>query len=235
MTEIHNPTVLLVCDDPVKRSAWAACLMLQNLPAIQAEAETAALQALGEDSPGLVLVDLLDAEGAGLALCEHLRCQTEAPILFLIPYASEALALRGYQVGADEVIAMPLSPAVCLAKMNAWMRRSQAVYSAPPAALEHPGLRLDPNRREAVIDDQQRVRLSRLEFRLLWLLMHHPGRVFPSGELVQRVWGCADPGGTVVLKNLVYHLRRKIEPQPAQPRFLRSHGQQGYSFTEPGL
>ncbi len=91
-------------------------------------------------------------------------------------------------------------------------------------------LRLAPARREVITTTGSAVKLTNLEFRLLHLLMSHPGQVLGSNLIIDRVWGYTGGGDTVLLKNLVYCLRRKIEPDPSQPRYIQTVAGEGYSF-----
>jgi DNA-binding response OmpR family regulator len=91
-------------------------------------------------------------------------------------------------------------------------------------------LRLDPAWRTILTADGSAIKLSTLEFRLLHLLMINRGQVLPSDIIVDRVWGYGGEGDSTLLKNLVYRLRRKIEPDPRQPRYIQTVAGEGYSL-----
>jgi len=227
---IQNAKVLLVCDDPVNRSAWTSCLESQRIQVVRADSSDQALQQWADEIPDLALIDLFDARQSGLALCASLRELAVIPILVFLPSYDEQLVLQCYRAGADETVVKPLSPAVFCAKVSAWLRRSRSVPVNGLSDVEQSGLCLESEQRQVVLPSGQRVRLSNLEFRMLLLFMNNPGRVYEPGELVTQVWGYAAGSDTVVLKNLVYRLRRKIEADPEQPHFLLTHGGHGYSF-----
>ncbi len=94
------------------------------------------------------------------------------------------------------------------------------------------GLTLDVDRQELLAEGQAHTRLTPLEFRLLQHLMAHPGQVLPSEQLIEHVWGYEGTGDRVLLKQLVRRLRRKIEPDPANPRYIETIPNVGYSFKE---
>jgi DNA-binding response OmpR family regulator len=114
--------------------------------------------------------------------------------------------------------------------VRACMRRSWTVSAKALDKIQGGKLCLDPANRHVTVDDGSVVKLSNLEFRVLHLLMTHRGQVLPSELIVDRVWGSAGAGDSVVLKNVVYRLRRKIELDAAHPRYLQTVAGEGYVF-----
>jgi DNA-binding response OmpR family regulator len=110
------------------------------------------------------------------------------------------------------------------------MRRSWTVTVEGLNSVKAGKHRLDPNRRSLINPEGTEIKLTNLEFRLLHLLMNRPGSVFSAEALVESIWGGYGNGDQILLKNVVYRLRRKIEADPGRPVFLQT-GQGGYSFN----
>jgi two-component system, OmpR family, response regulator RegX3 len=110
------------------------------------------------------------------------------------------------------------------------MRRSWTVPASMLSSFQAGDFRLDPAQRQLVLQTGKVVKLTSLEFRLLHVLMSHPNQVLESSLLIDRVWGANSGGDSVLLKNVVYRLRRKIEPDPSQPRYIQSITGEGYVF-----
>jgi DNA-binding winged helix-turn-helix (wHTH) protein len=108
------------------------------------------------------------------------------------------------------------------------------VPSAALDALQVAGFRLDLDRKQVSTPEGAIVKLTNLESRLLYLLMGHPGWVMETDYLIDRVWGHFGEGDSALLKNVVYRLRRKIEPDPGQPRYLLTESSLGYKFQAAG-
>jgi DNA-binding response OmpR family regulator len=126
----------------------------------------------------------------------------------------------------DECVIKPISPAIFLAKIIAWSRRS---WSEPMTPRHTGRLHLDPSHRSAVGSNHLEIKLTNLEFRLLHLLMSRPGYVFPAEDIIQTVWGAE--GDVVLLKNVVYRLRKKLEEETNEKSFIKTWPG-GYSFLE---
>ncbi len=105
--------------------------------------------------------------------------------------------------------------------MRAWLRRAWTVPTEALTVLDVGGLRLNPEKRLVDLPDGGQIPLTNLELRLLHLLMSHSGQVLKPSTMIDRVWGYESAEGAV-LKNMVYRLRRKIEPDPAHPHYIRT-------------
>jgi DNA-binding response OmpR family regulator len=225
-----SETVLLVSEDPEARRLWAGVLGHTGLVVVPAGSTAAALLLWEQGGYDLIVIDV-GALPEGLDLCRCLRARAVAPILLLCPSGNENQSVLAYAAGADECIPKPVSAAVLLAKVRAWLRHRWTLRAESLQPLQAGGLRLDPARREVSVTEGATVRLSVLEFRLLYLLMSQPGHVLPPDVLVTRVWGPAGGGDRRQLKHVVQHLRRRIEPNPRRPRLIRAVREQGYVFA----
>ena len=179
--------------------------------------------------PDLVVIDIDVPHPDRMELYNRFREVSVAPILLFLPSHHETQILEAYAAGADEVVIKPISPPIFLAKILAWVRRSWTVPVDGLSLVKAGKHRLDPARRGVINPDGLEIKLTSLEFRLLHLLMSRPGYVFAAEEIVEATWGRYGNGDQVLLKNLVYRLRRKIEADPSHPvLLLTGHG--GYSF-----
>jgi DNA-binding response OmpR family regulator len=138
--------------------------------------------------------------------------------------------LAAYEAGVDEYVALPIGPRLFLAKVTAWLRRSWTVSASALDALHVGPVQLDGKKREVVAPSGRAIKLSNLEFRVLHFLMSHYGQVVETDLLVERVWGYTESEGASLVKNVVYRLRQKIEPDPSHPRFIRQVAGLGYIF-----
>jgi two-component system KDP operon response regulator KdpE len=155
------------------------------------------------------------------------------PILLLTRKSDEIFQMEAYRAGVDECILQPITPLLFLAKVRAWLRQTR---NLPYAAVEnvHTGrFVLEPGCRRLSLPDGSSAQLTNLEVRLLYILMSHPGQPIDSTTLIERIWGSYGGGDNVMLKNLVYRLRRKIEEKPARPAHLLTDANLGYRFSAP--
>lgn len=222
--------ILYVTDDLEVGQLWTHSLGQRGFEVTVAGSTGQALEHWGKESYDLIVVNAYTPQLDGVELCRRLRFEVVNPILLLTYANSEPQILEAYEAGADEVIVKPIGGRLFLAKVVAWLRRSWTVPAEALDSLHAGDLRLDPSRRQLNVADGRVIKLTNLEFRLLHLLMGHQGQVLGSDVIIDRVWGFAGNGDNSLLKNLVYRLRRKIEPDPSQPRYLHTLTGEGYSF-----
>lgn len=220
--------VFVVCDQADTAPIWGYMIREKGLVAIL---ETSVQRAMGravEDIPDLIIIDVNASHQERIALCKKFRTLSSSPILLFLPSNNEAEMLEAYGAGVDECVVKPISPAMFLAKIAAWSRRS---WTEPMTPRRTNKLRLDPARRSALNERGVDVRLTNLEFRLLHLLMSRPGYVFPSEEIIQTVWGAQGENDQSLLKNMVYRLRKKLEDEAGETNLIQTWPG-GYSFQE---
>lgn len=222
--------ILLMCDDAETANIWTYCLRQRNLQVFTAHQFKAALELWLQEITDLVIIDVLSSKADELAFINDLRAHSMAPILLLSSDTRDSHILKAYKAGVDEVVIKPISPTLFLAKVKAWLRRSWTVQAEALDTLQINTLNLDPVRRQVVLGEKGATRLTNLEFRLLYLLMSHPGRVIATSEIIERVWGHYGDGDSNMLKNLVYRLRRKLDPDQSQPPIIHTEAGLGYKF-----
>jgi DNA-binding response OmpR family regulator len=222
--------VLVVSDDREVAGIWAFALRQMGLQTILAHSAAEAVSQWSQHAFDLILVDVCGPRLDGIGLVRRLRAEAVNPILLLTAEHQEGQILQAYEAGVDECVVKPVSPSMFLAKVRAWLRRSWTVPTQALDPLEVGPLRLDPATRQVTVGGSHLVRLTNLEFRLLHLLMSHPGQVLPSEVIIDRVWGYGGEGDTTLLKNLAYRLRQKVEPDPGRPLHIQTAAGQGYVF-----
>ncbi len=219
--------VFVVCDQDATAPIWGYIIREKGLVAILETSVSRAMERSMEEIPDLIVIDVNAPHSQRIELCKKFRSLSASPILLFLPANNEAEILEAYQAGVDECVVKPISPAVFLAKIVAWAKRSWAVPMNPVRADK---LKLDPARRSAIEPDGEEVKLTNLEFRLLHLLMSRPGYVFKTEEIMQTVWGTE--GDPAVLKNVVYRLRKKLGLDTGKLPYLIQTWPGGYSFQE---
>lgn len=224
--------VLVVSDDYDSARIWSFILQEKNIETTISSSQEEALQVWLDIIPDLIVIDMHSSEFDGISLSSQIREQGVVPILLLTPRNNETHILEAYQAGVDECVVKPISPALFLVKAKAWLRRSWSMPAESLDLLQVGRLRLDPTRRLVTTEDEQTINLTNLEFRLLHLLMTHPGWVLTTEDIVQKVWGYYGNGDSNLLKNVIYRLRRKIDPDPANPRFIHTEAGLGYKFQD---
>jgi DNA-binding response OmpR family regulator len=222
--------ILLISNVQTTSPLWAFSSIQQRWNIILETHPAKAVERWAEELPDLIICDV-DPEASSLEVTVRLRDLSILPILLLTSNSSEKFMLEAYAAGADECILKPIHPKLFEAKVKAWLRRATF---APVGVLE--SLKLDdilliPADRAVVVDDRAPIHLTNLELRLLYYLMGHPGRIVPTEELCQHVWGPGSEVDANTLKNLVYRLRHKIEEDPNHPHYVHTVVGVGYQFT----
>jgi len=191
----------------------------------------AALAAVEDERPDLVVLDLMMPGIDGLEVMRRLRERTRSgvAVILLSARGEESDRVIGLSLGADDYVVKPFSPAELVARVDAVLRRMDTSGEhAPP--LHFDGLTIDPAARTVHVNDEP-VGLSQREFDLLLFLARHPGRTFSRSELMTHVWQYAFFTDASTVTVHVRRLRAKIEREPAQPRFIETVWGVGYRFA----
>jgi DNA-binding response OmpR family regulator len=223
------PKIFVICDQKDTAPIWGYILRQQGLIVILETSREKAIAHWVAEMPHLGVLDVDISHGERMELYKKFRAISVAPILLLLPTYHETQMLEAYAAGVDDVLIKPVSPPIFLAKIMAWVRRS---WIMPVDGLNHVKTRtykLDPTRRCIIDAHENEIRLTTLEFRLLHLLMSRPGHLFDAEDIINSIWGGYGYGDLVLLKNVVYRLRKKIEEDPSHPTHLQTW-QGGYSF-----
>ena len=224
--------ILVVDDDLELRRLIAFALRESGYLVLEAGDGDAALQAFERERPDLAILDVNLPRRNGFDVLHAVRQSgSRAPVMMLTVRSSEEDQVRGLDLGADDYLAKPFSPRTLLARVRALLRRAGAPGDARLAAGD---LLLDTERQSVAIGGAEPVRLTELEFRLLQLLIANAGHTLPVGRLTVHVWGRRGVGDRHMLKQLVHRLRRKIEKDPAAPRYVKTVSGLGYALDPAG-
>jgi DNA-binding response OmpR family regulator len=190
----------------------------------------AALEKAHSVEPDVVILDWMLPGMDGMEVLRELRRSSEAYIIMLTARTEEMDRIVGLTAGADDYLVKPFSPGELVARIRAMLRRPRGLPGGAEAPLHFGELTIDPARREVRLRGEE-VDLTALEFDLLAALASRPGLVFTRGQLLERVWGETYFGGEHVVDVHVANLRKKIEDEPANPRFVKTVRGVGYRFV----
>lgn len=223
MTE---PLVLVVDDDPSIRESLSRELRAAGYDTVTAADGRSALAAVRVQIPELIVTDLAMPVADGFALIAAVRAFSRTPILVISVRGADADKIRALDLGADDYVTKPFSIPELLARIRAQLRRTSA---GSASVLRFADLTIDVEERR-VTQGERDVRLTPTEFALLELLASRAGKPVSMRQIVARVWSSA-PGTTHdVVRVHVSSLRRKIEPDPASPRYIVTEPWVGYRF-----
>jgi len=190
-----------------------------------------ALKAWRSEDPSLVVLDLSLPRLDGWEVCRQIRSCSSVPIVMLTGQRKDEEIVRGLNTGADDYITKPFSPAQLVARVEAVLRRSEKQEQRAMAKAMRVGeVELNLQMHSVTLPTGE-VRLTNLEFRLLQTLSMREGAVVMHRDLIQRVWGYYGLSDGRMLKSHIRNLRKKIEPDPAHPRYLHTVSGVGYRFT----
>ena len=222
--------ILVVDDEPKIVKLARDYLEKSGFQVLSAGDGQTALAMARRERPDLVVLDLMLPGLDGWDVCRTLRRESDIPIIMLTARAEESDQIVGLELGADDYITKPFSPRALVARVRALLRRAQNQLKLPDT-LRFEGLEIDlPGHRVAV--DGEPLHLTPNEFRLLVVLAQHAGQTLSREQLIEQVHGAAAAGFDRSIDSHIKNLRRKLEPDPAQPRFIETVYGVGYRFVE---
>jgi len=228
--------VVVVDDDPVIREAVADYLG-QHEFRVTAVADSASLQAaLSDNVVDLVVLDLKLGREDGMALARRLRDESAIPIIMLTGRREEADRVMGLELGADDYLTKPFSPRELLARIRAVLRRRPEMQQGRPSgirAYRFDGWELNLNTRKLKRRDGQPVELTNGEFSLLVVFLGAPDRVLSRDQLLDMSRLHGDDVYNRSVDTQILRLRRKLEVDPADPRYIKTRRGGGYVFSVP--
>ena len=220
--------MLVVDDDEAVRVLLTRYLEMEGFQVDQVSDGGGALAAIASTNPNLVLLDLMLPAQDGLDILTRLRRDSDVPVILLTARGSEADRILGLKLGADDYVVKPFSLGELTARINSVLRRSRS--AAPQQVLQFEGLSLDLATREVTVGDLL-VSTTAREFDLLAFLASSPRQVFSRQQLLENVWDSSgewqDPD---TVTEHVRRIRRRIEPDPDHPRWIKTVRGVGYRF-----
>jgi two-component system response regulator ResD len=221
-------TILVVDDDANIREVVGLYLRRGGYAVVPAADGEEALELYRQHRPDLVVLDLMLPKLSGLEVCRRIQAERRVPLIILTARGEEEDRILGLDLGADDYVVKPFSPAELVARVEAVLRRVNETR-ADGKVLAFGDLRIDPNTREVTARDEP-VALTAREFDLLHHLASRPRRVFTRDELMEAVWGYDFAVDTSTVTVHIRRLREKIEDDPKRPRHLLTVWGVGYRF-----
>ena len=225
-------TVLVVDDEPVLRNLLSHLLHLEGYEVLEAEDGLTALDVVATEKPDLVLLDVMLPARSGLDVLGDLRRTSDVPVILVSARAEEGDRVSGLRLGADDYVTKPFSAAELSARVESLLRRS-AIRRSPPASggcLAFEGFAIDLRTREVTVAGTK-IEMTAKEFDLLAYLAGEPREVFSRDQLLQQVWGSSSKWQSdATVTEHVRRLRRKIEVDPDNPRWITTVRGAGYRF-----
>ena len=223
-------SVLVVEDEQSLREPLVYILQREGFEVLEAADGPSALIEWQNGSPDLILLDLMLPGMSGVDVCREIRTRSNVPIIMVTAKDSEVDKVVGLEIGADDYVVKPYSTRELLARIKAVLRRGAVPDSNETrSVLEAGPVRLDTERHAVTVNGQP-VTLPLKEFELLEYLMDNTNRVLTRGQIIDRVWGSNYYGDTKTLDVHIKRIRSKIEPDPANPKFIMTVRGLGYKF-----
>jgi len=230
MTEL-TARILVVDDEPQIRKFLRLGLEGHGYAVLEAASAEAALRLAVAEQPELVVLDLGLPDREGFDVLSALREWSRVPVFVLSVRNREGEKVRAFDLGADDYVVKPFGMPELLARIKAALRRSIEVESPEPI-FRVGGLEVDLGRRIVRVESAE-VRLSPKQYRLLQVLVSNAGKVVTHRQLLNDVWGAAHRDDIQYLRVFVRKLRRRIEADPARPRYLLTELGVGYRLRTP--
>jgi DNA-binding response OmpR family regulator len=219
---------ILVVDDDADLLALVAFALTQaGYAVVKAPDARSALRLFAAESPDMAILDINLPDGSGFAICEAIRAESRIPVMMLTARGEEEDLVRALDLGADDYLTKPFSPRTLLARVKALLRRAGLEAGG---AMTAGRLSLDLESHQLRVGDASPLRLTKLETRLMQILVANAGRVVSTERLLTHVWGHRGSGDRQLLKQLVHRLRQKIESDPSSPRYLQTESGAGYEL-----
>lgn len=232
-TRSRTAEVLIVDDDPQLRVMLGFALRQEGFRVEEAASGEEALAMLEHRQPDLVMLDVLMPGLGGVETCRQIRERLSVPIIMLTALGRDEDVVLGLEAGADDYCSKPVSLAQLVARIRAQLRRREmdSMSTGSTLSLHDGDLIIDAAARQAIISGRA-VDLSPREFDLLYCLARTPGRVVSHEELLQYVWHTTSSDYLAHLRSYIKLVRKKIEPDPHHPRYIRSRARMGYVLVD---
>ena len=228
-----GPRLVLVVDDEPRMIRFIRMnLELEGYHVVEAGNGIEALDQVRKHMPDLVIMDIMMPKMDGFETLHLLREISTVPVILLTVKGEEEDRIRGLELGADDYVTKPFSPRELISRVNAVLRRADWPSPAPRTILAiDDRLSVDFNRHQVIVNNN-RIDLRPTEYRLLTHLIQNAGWVVPHETLLGQVWGYEYRDETHYLRLYINYLRKKIEEDPAKPKYILTERGVGYRFID---
>jgi two-component system, OmpR family, KDP operon response regulator KdpE len=223
--------ILIVDDEPQIRRVMRTTLTSHGYTVLEAKNGEEAFESIRAQRPDLILLDVNMPGMSGLDICREIRHTSDVPIIMLTVRNSEQDKVLALDAGADDYVVKPFGAEELMARIRAALRRSTPAESIEPFISSE--LSIDFEKRVVTVKGKS-IRLTPKEFELLRQLVANEGKALAHRRLLQAVWGPDYGDETEYLRVFINQLRKKIEPDPAHPRYIHTEPWVGYRFEAPG-
>jgi two-component system, OmpR family, alkaline phosphatase synthesis response regulator PhoP len=226
------PKILIVEDDPAVRDILRIALEREGMTVEVVGSGERALESFRDAGAlDLVILDIVLPDIDGITLCQELRRRSDVPIVMLTAREGERNVVVGLEVGADDYVTKPASPAEVVSRVRAHLRRRRMDAQAANIKYELRDLVIDVSRRQVWVRGEQ-VDLTTTEFGILSLLAAHPGWVYSRQQIMQQLWDGDFYGDARSADVHIQRIRKKIESDPKAPHYIQTVRGIGYKFAE---
>ena len=223
--------ILIVDDEPNIIGTLAPLLRHRGYDVASVMTGRAALEAFERERPDVIVLDLGLPDINGVEVCSELRRSSNVPIIVLSARGAEGDKVRALDAGADDYVTKPFGAEELLARVRVALRRTDTGAASPGEPIVRGELAID-RERFRVLRGGVEIRLTPKEFELLMYLAQHPGRVLTHRTILKAIWGPHAGDQPEHLRVLVGSLRKKIEPDPASPKYILTEPWVGYRFAD---
>jgi len=230
--QFKNRLILVVDDEERMVRFIRLNLEHDGFLVIEAFNGTEAIDQVRSKLPDLVLLDIMMPDIDGFEVLRIIRETSTVPVIMLTAKGEEDDRVRGLELGADDYVTKPFSPRELVSRVRAVLRRTEIVGAATHGPIEVDGrLKLDFDRREIWVDDEL-VKLRPTEYRLLYHLVQNAGWVITHDQLLAKVWGYEYRDEPHYVRLYINYLRKKLEEDPANPKYILTERGVGYRFVD---
>ncbi|MGE5701494.1 MAG: response regulator [Clostridia bacterium] len=227
-------TILVVEDDQDLRELMRLYLEKNGLQVYCAENGEQSLHLLRQKQPDVIVMDVMLPDANGVDLCQSIREFCQTPIIFVSRMREADDIIKGLELGGDDYMTKPFDPNILVARVKAHLRRAalakqQGDQSADQRFFRYKGLEIDLHGYEVKLDGEP-VALYAKELQLLLFLVQHPNQVFSFQQLLDQVWGYDHARDERTVMVQISNLRKKIERDPTNPRYIQTVRGFGYKF-----
>lgn len=225
-----STTILLVDDDPILSELVSYILKAEGYNAVVANNGEDGLRKFQSTNPDLVVLDVTMPEMDGFEVCQRIRRTSSVPVIMLTAQGAEDSIVKGLDMGADDYVTKPFQLKPFMARVRANLRRANAPqpqFGKVTYSDDHLTVDLEAHK---VTVNGEAVKLTPTEYKLLAVLVKNRGRILEFRTLLEQVWGFEYIDDIDYLRVYIWHLRRKIEPDPKNPIYLHNELSLGYRF-----
>ncbi|MBI2867079.1 MAG: response regulator transcription factor [Chloroflexi bacterium] len=226
---MRKTRILVVDDEPEMLKLVGANLQARGYEVVSANDGSEALKIAGEQIFDLVILDISMPGPDGFQVCQRVRSFSDVPVLMLSARGQEKDKVKALDMGADDYITKPFGVDELMARVRAALRRGSKSSVGPLPPFKDGQLRVDFSRRSVTVKGKE-MKLTPTEYNLLTLLVRNAGKVLTHRSILNNVWGPEYGSETDYLWAYIRRLRRKIEPDPDQPRYILTEPGVGYRF-----